>query len=207
MGAEQDGADRAPASGPTLGLLLFLLGAWICGTVFMGGVAAGNFGQVDPKSHPRLDQVFAALPEAERVPALRFVASEMNRRYFAVWSFVQVGLAAAVVTVVMRWRVRRRTGPWPLITATILMALALYLGLWVTPRMIEAGRAIDFLDRSQEHEEVASFYRQHGLFMVMDLVKLLLALGLTVWALLPRIKRASTADSARPAQERLVVKS
>jgi hypothetical protein len=102
---------------------------------------------------------------------------------------------------------KRHTGPWPLITAAILMALALYLGLWVTPRMIEAGRAIDFLDRTQEHEEVTRFYRQHGLFMVMDMVKLLLALGLAVWAVLPRVTRASSAGSARPAPERLVAKS
>ncbi|MFO0984404.1 MAG: hypothetical protein U1E76_22210 [Planctomycetota bacterium] len=170
------------------GILLFLFGAWIAGTVLMAAVAAGNFDQVKPEKHPRLDEVFARIPDAERVPALRFVASEMNRRYFTIWNITEIGFALVALALVLGARVRGESSRSLLIAVAVIAAICVFLGTYMAPHIVDLGRAIDFIDRTSPAgiDAVARFHSQHGTYMAIDLVKLLVTAACSLSLMLPR---------------------
>src|SRR5205809_7840385 len=86
-------------------LALVLLSAWITLTVGMAAVAAGNFRTVDrvlePGYRPELLSRLAPRTPAEERPLLRYLASELNRRFFRWSGWTQLALAAALLVVVL----------------------------------------------------------------------------------------------------------
>ena len=98
--------------------LLWLLGAWIALTAGVGHMAGANFGTLEPSALRDSDTVFAKLDEGdERRQALRYVASELNRRYFTEYGYVNIALSVAALGLFLLSRRRSRalllilTGP------------------------------------------------------------------------------------------------
>ncbi|MCB9897398.1 MAG: hypothetical protein H6825_05295 [Planctomycetes bacterium] len=158
-------------------LLLFALGVWCALSFAMGFVATGNFHVVEPAALRNSTEIYAAIPlegDARRM-ALRYVASELNRFFFARYDLANVALAALCTWLV--FLLPRRKSQIALV-ACLLVALA--SAFWLTPTIVELGRQIDFMPRDPKPPEVVRFYELHGVSISLGLLQLALALGVAI---------------------------
>jgi hypothetical protein len=150
----------------------FLAGCSILGSLFMIFVATQNFATVDrvlAAPPQEATQMFQTLgPENARL-LLRYLAGEENRLFFTSWEWAQIGLGALLTAVLL------------LVIKDLLLAgmsgamliLALFQRFRVTPEMIALGRLIDF-GGGTGSAAYNQFWRLHGLYGVLEVVKLLL---------------------------------
>ena len=159
-------------------LLLCLLGSWIVLTITMGFLASGNFRVLDPARLRNADEVFREIPAGqERRQDLRYAASELNRYYFRIYSAVHLVIAAAALALHGWSRQRSRWITLGLAACTV--TAVLYL-VWLTPALVDLGRAIDFMPRDPEPPQVVGFYRLHRLDVALELTKLVVLASITV---------------------------
>ena len=161
-----------------LRLLLVLLGGWIALSICMAYIASGNFSTLDPGRLRQADAVYRKIPAGERRPALRYAASELNRRYFALFNTLQIGLA--LVCLFLLWA--GGGGKLDHGLAFVCLAIGLVGAFYVVPELTARGREIDFLwprDPSNPKPAVAAFYQLHKVSVAVELIKLLLLCGLS----------------------------
>ncbi len=156
------------------GLLLFVLGLWCGGTLFMWSVATQNFAvaqQLLDDPSPEFSATAAALSHENLRLTLRHQASEVNRLFFDRWGLVQVPVA--LLALGLAWR----SGSGKLVVAfTVLMLLiVLFLQFYVVPETVRLGRILDFLPRTAEPPAAAPFWRLHHTYTGLDMLKFLLA--------------------------------
>lgn len=164
--------------------LATLVGAWFMLTLAMSFVAGANFGTLKPDRLRQADQVFGALEAGPpREQALRYVASELNRRYFALYGRVQVGLAVLAGLAV--WRLRPARPALRFLIALCALAALDFL-FHLVPAITELGRQIDFMPRDPKPPEVADFDRLHHLAVGIETSKLFLLLLVLLPLLWPR---------------------
>jgi len=168
----------------------FLTGCLILGGLFMIFVATGNFGTVDrvlaappPEAAPMLQTLG---PENARL-LMRYLAGEENRLFFTSWELAQIALGA-LLTWVLLLAIRSRLLAG---MAGAMLIIALFQRFRVTPEMIALGRLIDF-GRGAGSVAYSQFLRLHGLYGVLEVVKL--ALLLVVAGILLFGRRAKTPD-------------
>jgi len=162
------------------------MGAWLMGTVFLWVVATENFRRVDTvlgSPHSEFHQRLEPLPAGEARVVLRFLASELNRFYFAVWGWSQLILGGVVL--ILSWRLSVDRLDLGLVGA--MWVLSAILTLWVMPSIIEIGRQVDFIPRSPPPPQMDAFWRYHLAYTLTDLVKF--GAGL-FWLLRTGLKRA-----------------
>jgi hypothetical protein len=153
----------------------FLLGAWLCGGLFMGFVATQNFATVDrvltapPES---ASPMIRSLGHDQARQLLRYLAGEENRLFFGDWELAQLVLCLALICVLFSGVGR------PLLTglAAILLLLTGYQHFMVTARMLSLGRAIDFVSPAAQSPSRDSFFKLHALYGGIEVVKLALVL-------------------------------
>jgi hypothetical protein len=150
----------------------FLAGCLILGSLFMIFVATQNFGTVDrvlaapPQEAAQMFQTLG--PENARL-LLRYLAGEENRLFFTSWELAQIGLGALLTAILLLWmKSRVLTG-----MAGAMLIIALFQHFRVTPEMIALGRLVDFGGGSGS-AAYSQFWRLHGLYGVLEVVKLLL---------------------------------
>ena len=150
----------------------FLTGCLILGSLFMIFVATQNFGTVDrvlAAPPHEATQMFQTLgPENTRL-LLRYLAGEENRLFFTSWELAQIALGA-LLTVVLLLAIKSRLLAG--LTGAMLI-LALFQHFRVTPEMIALGRLVDFGGGSGS-AAYSQFWRLHGLYGVLEVVKLVL---------------------------------
>src|SRR6266581_2715060 len=147
-----------------------LLGAWIAGSLFMIMVATQNFRSVDRllAAPGRAGaQVETMGPVAARA-FLRYQVSEQNRWYFETWEKIQLALGVALLAAAFR---HGRMFP---ILAALMFALLLAERFYLTPEIIRLGRLIDFVPPAAPSPERATFWRFHGVYSAVELLKLAL---------------------------------
>ena len=160
-------------------VIAFLLGSWMLGTVLLGAVASENFFMIDrllessSRSHPSFQKDAAQLPPGEARLMLRYVSSELNRFYFNVWGWLELGLASLAVLLAVRGSLPRRVT----IGFGVMLALVAVMTLYITPRITEVGRALDYVPRNPVPPSLAEFGMLHGAYSFMDLAKL----GIGIW--------------------------
>jgi hypothetical protein len=168
----------------------FLSGCLILGSLFMIFVATQNFQTVDrvlATPPPEAAQMFQTLgPDNSRL-LLRYLAGEENRLFFVTWELAGIGLGIALTAILL---FAIRSG----LLAGLAGGLVIITGFQhfrVTPEMISLGRLVDF-GAGAGSAAYSQFWRLHGLYGVLEVVKLVL---LTVVAgfLLWRPTRASAA--------------
>ena len=141
------------------GVWLGLLAAsWMIASITFGTASA----LLGPSARPELKDRLAPLPEAERRPVLRHMASEINRAMFGRWVLTQLVLGLAVLVAAYRSGVT-----WP---AAAAFAVVLVQAALQGP-ILELGRAVDFLPRPLPAELGARFGRLHGAYVLLDLAK------------------------------------
>src|SRR5580700_930313 len=168
----------------------FLAGCLILGSLFMIFVATQNFSTVDrvlaaPPSEaaPMLQELG---PENSRL-LLRYLAGEENRLFFTSGELVQIALGA-VLTAILLLGIRSRLLAG---LAGAMLIIALFQHFRVTPEMIALGRLVDFGGGSGS-AAYSQFWRLHGLYGGLEVVKL--ALLTIVAAILLFGRRKKTAE-------------
>jgi len=152
----------------------FLSGCLIVGSLFMIFVATQNFQTVDRvlASPPaEAAQRFQTLgPDSSRL-LLRYLAGEENRLFFVSWEFAEIALGLALTaTLLFAIRSGLLAG-----MAGGMVIIAVFQRFRVTPEMISLGRLIDF-GAGSGSAAFAQFWRLHGLYGVLEVVKLLLVM-------------------------------
>jgi predicted lysophospholipase L1 biosynthesis ABC-type transport system permease subunit len=157
----------------------WLLGAWLAGSLFMILVATQNFRSVDrllaaPAGlGPRIDK----MGRAEARTFLRYQVSEQNRWYFETWEKAQLVLGAVLLAAL--WTGLRDRKIFGVIAAAM-FALLLLERFYLTPEIIRLGRLIDFVPQEASSQERDTFWRFHGAYSAVELIKLALGFFLSV---------------------------
>ncbi len=182
-------------------VIAFLLGTWLLGTVLLGGVASENFFMIDrlldsasdssSRSHPSFQKDAAQLPPGEARAMLRYVSSELNRFYFNVWGWFELGLASLAVLFAVQGSLPRRLT----IGFGVMLALVAVMTVYITPRITEVGRGLDFVPRNPAPPSLAQFGMLHAAYSFMDLAKLGIGIWLAV-VLIRSEKRSSASGNA-----------
>ncbi|MEQ8768149.1 MAG: hypothetical protein RL885_29870 [Planctomycetota bacterium] len=166
-------------------LLCVVVGMWIAVTVSMGFVATGNFKVVGPEDLRDSAEIYEDIPgpeeDGERYMALRYIASELNRFFFAQYDKASLALGGASLLLLLM--AGRRRG-LELGIVLLGLAIAAISYFYTTPLMTDLGREIDFLPRNPEKPaKVEEFYQYHTIIIVAELAKVVL-LGLLTLSLL-----------------------
>jgi len=168
----------------------FLAGCLILGSLFMIFVATENFGTVDrvlAAPPHEATQMFQTLgPENARL-LLRYLAGEENRLFFTSWELAQIAFGA-LLTALLLLAIKSRLLAG--ITGAMLI-IALFQHFRVTPEMIALGRLVDF-GGGAGSAAYSQFWRLHGLYGVLEVVKL--ALLVAVAGILLFGRRAKTLE-------------
>lgn len=164
-----------------LAIGLALTGFWL-GLLVASWVAASvNFRTVDqvlgPGGSREAQSRFEKVAAEDRRPLLRHLASEINRWMFRWWSLAQVGLA-----ILLAWLLWPQAGAlrWLAVTA---LAIVLLQVLGLASPITEIGRSIDFMARPLPPDIGRRFGLLHGSFVLLDLGKALVLVGVLVQTL------------------------
>ncbi|MBI4478896.1 MAG: hypothetical protein HY651_02635 [Acidobacteria bacterium] len=153
-------------------VMSFLLGGWLVGTILISFVAAENFWIIDRLLATSLNAAFhkdvGQLPVGEARAMLRYLASEQNRFCFVWWGWAEATLGVVLLVMALRLKSGRMALGVALMLATV-AALQVYL----TPRIVEVGRALDFVPREPPPANLRTFGLLHAAYSLIDLLKLL----------------------------------
>ena len=161
-------------------LMAFLLGGWLVGMVLIGFVAAENFFIVDrllqsPSPKEFQEKIAPLAPDDARV-VLRYLSSELNRFYFRVWGGAELVLGATLLALA----VKSGRDRWFTRGVSAMLAVSLLMTFYLTPQIVEIGRVLDFVSRDPPAPELGRFGVLHAAYSVLDLLKLLLGIWLTI---------------------------
>jgi hypothetical protein len=152
----------------------FLLGAWLLGSLFLTFVATRNFRTVDAvlkTPPPEASKMIQGLGHDNARQLLRYLAGEENRGYFDAWELAQLGLGTAL-TGFLLFGVEKRLLAG---LAGAMLVLTLFQHLKITPELEWLGRSIDFLPATAESQARDQFWKLHGIYGGIEVVKMLLA--------------------------------
>ncbi|MBV9771291.1 MAG: hypothetical protein JOZ32_17095 [Bryobacterales bacterium] len=167
----------------------FLLGCLIMGSVFMIFVATQNFGTVDrvlAAPPQEAVQMFQTLGRQNGRLLLRYLAGEENRLFFESWELAQIGLGALLTAVLLLATKRRLLAGM----TGAMVIVALFQHFRVTPEMIALGRLVDF-GGGAGSAAYSQFWRLHGLYGVLEVVKLSLLIVAAIILLFTRQRKTS----------------
>ena len=157
---------------------LALAALWLGMLVASWVAATASFRAVDrvlgPGIHREMAGRLEPMPAPARREAFRYLASEINRWLFRRFSLLESGFALLLAALVWPGGGRER------ILAGAVVALVLAQVVFLGPRILEIGRAIDFVPRPLGPEVARRFGFLHGAYVALDLVKAVL-LGAVAW--------------------------
>ena len=167
-------------------LLLFLLGGWSAGTVFMWQTAIKNFAVAESivaSGDEGLSEAVGDLSEDGLRAALRYQASEVNRLFFRGWGWVQIPIGAGCLF--LAWFLGYGRGAMALTGS--MLAIAIFLAAYVVPETVRLGRVIDFAAAGALPEVHDSFWTLHHTYTGLDMLKFLMGLGTAglTWRAMP----------------------
>jgi hypothetical protein len=160
---------------------VFCMAVWLTGTLLMAVVATENFYTIDRLLRDQPNSTFAV--EVEKLghdgtrDLLRYLSSELNRLYFQYWNIAQ--LAIGIVALALAGKVPGAGKPRLGIVA--MLAIALFLTVVITPRVLSIGRSIDFVPRIPPPDGLRTFGLLHATYTVFDGLVLILGVLTTVW--------------------------
>jgi len=153
----------------------FLLGAWLLGTLFMIFVATRNFATVDrimKNPPPDAYKMIGALGNDNARQLLRYAAGEENRYFFENWELAQLVLGVLLTGVLVFGVENRMLAGF----SGAMLILTIFEHLKVTPEMTWLGRSFDFLPWTAESLDRDKFWRLHGVYSAIEIMKMLLAI-------------------------------
>ena len=160
---------------------MFAMGVWLAGNVMVAVVAAENFYTVDRLLAGSTNRVFTS--EVARVghpqarDLLRYLSSELNRRYFQLWNATEVALGVLVLWLIARGP-SAATIRWGVLGMVGLVVLAI---VWLTPEIVSVGRSLDFVPRDPAPPALQRFWMLHGIYTLLEGCKLVVGVIVSVW--------------------------
>jgi hypothetical protein len=156
------------------------MAVWLTGTVSMAIVATENFYRIDPIIGAHSSPVFASYIEKLGRDAIHdvmyYYSSELNRFYFQFWNVIQL-----VVGVLTLWLIVKVPGSkrakWEVVA---MLAIALFLTILITPRIVSVGRSLDFVPRVPPPDGLRTFGLLHATYTVLDGIQLILGVLVTL---------------------------
>lgn len=159
-------------------MLIWIVGIWLGGTMFMWWVATANFrvaANIQSAPPPALDEMTSAMTDAQRLTVLRYQASEANRHFFYGWGVAQLFIGGVALILVFR------SGSGNLATGLVgaMLLIALVLALYVVPESLRYGPKMDFLAAGTTNGNTARFWTLHHIYTGLDSLKFVLGLILS----------------------------
>ena len=114
---------------------------------------------------------------------MRHLVAEQNRFYFERWEWLELGLGLTLLLIL----VFGERPPKLLILLTcamILLVLGQRAGL--TPQITRLGRLLDFIPPNAESADRKTFWRLHGIYSGVELVKVGIALTIAGFLIIRR---------------------
>lgn len=159
---------------------MFAMGAWLAGNVMVAVVAAENFYAIDRLLAGSTNRAFAS--EVERVgrtearDLLRYLSSELNRRYFRLWNVTQVAIGLLLL-----WLIARGPSAAPARWGVLgMLGLVVVTIAWLTPEIVAVGRSLDFVPRDPPPPELRRFWVLHGVYTFLEGCKLVVGVVVAV---------------------------
>ena len=159
-------------------LASLLIGAWLAASIFMDFAAIQNFRSVDrflnapgPLAAQQLQQMGG---KASARVLLRNQAAEVNRFLFEQWEHAELALGIVLIMVFIFGH-----GDVPqasLILAALMLCVVAVDRFFLTGEITRLGRLLDY--PNTPGADAAAFWRLHGLYSGLELLKLALGLGL-----------------------------
>jgi len=167
--------------GPVRTTIALLLGGWLLGTLLLGGVASENFFMIDtllhsPSAHPTFQKDVVQLSPDEARPMLRYLVSELNRFYFNVWGWFELVLGVLVLALALRTLKRSKFT----IGFSAMLAVVAVMDFYITPKITQVGRSLDFVPRQAPPPGMVEFGMLHATYSLLDLGKLLIGIWMAV---------------------------
>jgi hypothetical protein len=152
----------------------FLLGAWLLGTLFMIFVATQNFETVDrvlKNPPPEAFRLILALGNEGARQLLRYTAGEENRYFFENWELAQIVIGVLLTGILIFGVESRMLAGF----SGAMLILTIFEHLKITPEMTWLGRSFDFVSWTAESLARDQFWKLHGVYSAIEIVKMLLA--------------------------------
>ncbi|MGO4880312.1 MAG: hypothetical protein ACLP59_05760 [Bryobacteraceae bacterium] len=124
-------------------------------------------------------------PDAARV-FLRHQVSEQNRWYFETWGVTETIIGAALLMVLIFGSTERNM---TVLTALLMLLIAVVQRFILTPQMVFLGRLIDWIPVDQPAPERVRFWMLHNAYVGLEMLNWALGLFLTARLLFRRRKR------------------
>ena len=161
-------------------LAIFCMAVWLTGTLWMAVIATENFFTIDrllsARANPGFNAIVDKLGPAEANAFLVYLASELNRLLFQVWGLIQIGIGILTLWLVVP--LPRSSRPkWMIVS---MLAITLLFAAILTPQIVSVGRELDFVARDPAPSGLRTFGLLHAGYTVLDGVKLILGMIVTV---------------------------
>ena len=154
-----------------------ILGAWICGSLFMAFVATQNFErakEVLSAPPPEVERIIQTVGSENSRLFLRHLVGEQNRSFFSSWELAQFAIGALLTGVLFIDANNRKLAAF---SAAMLLMTA-FAHFIMTPELIWLGRGIEFAPAGAMLRERDQFSKLHIMYGVMEAVKVLLGVVL-----------------------------
>jgi hypothetical protein len=172
-------------------LAMFALGVWLAGTILVSVVAAQNFYTIDRLLAESPNATFMSLVErigrSEARDLLRYLSSELNRLYFQLWNVTQFVIGALVFWLLAANRSATKAR-WGVVA---MLGLVVVVIVWLTPQIISLGRGLDFVPRDPAPPSLGRFGMFHGLYLILEALKLAIGVVVVYWITRSRPERWS----------------
>lgn len=149
------------------------------GSVAVTRITSGNYSAVDrvldsPTAEIHRIAISRGRPMARSL--MRFMATDLNREYYAQWERTQLFLGLGVVAVLFADSRKRAL----IVIALAGIVLVAFQHYWVTPEILFGEQVRSFADKNGPQMPDSSFARMKILYNAVEAAKLILLLALTV---------------------------
>ncbi len=167
-------------------LLALLIGLWLGASIVTDVAVTQNFQSVDRF----LSAAPNSIDRAQQRVILRLNAADENNWIFTNWERAEFVLGAGLILLIVK-----SGSPRFLLTAGIaLVAMIAVERFYLTPRIVDMGRFVDGLPKADERYK--TFWMLHGFYSGIDILKMLMLFGMSLWVAVPgRLRPERTAEA------------
>lgn len=171
-------------------LACLLLGAWLSGTLFVAALAVGTFRITDrllmTPTLPAAAKAMETLGALDSRYLLRHQAGEFNRAIVEGWGLAQLGLGVLLLCLLLFGTLADKKT----LALSLLMVLFVAANQFaVLPGVIGLGRAVEFADSTRFPSQRRQLSAMSGMFLTLEVVKVLTGCGLAFILLVGRPDR------------------
>jgi hypothetical protein len=156
------------------------MGIWIGVSAMLALNVYRNFDAVETVLNTppeQAERVFKILEHENARMLLRYTAGVENANTFETWEQIQFALGLLVIVVMFMSTSTRVFSAVPL----VMLLLVLFMHFKVGPELAWVGRSLEFTPATANPAAREQFWRLHRIYGILETVKCLLGLGLTVF--------------------------